>query len=97
MTGHNAVVSDAPEEAETVVGIRPTRRKPIKPVLRVILAAAFGAVVVLDIRLAQDCDVEDTLRALKRRPLCRFRHKRSYENELVSELSGSPGGATGIR
>ena len=35
-----------------MVGIRPTRRKPIKPVLRVILVAAFGAVVVLDIRSA---------------------------------------------
>ena len=43
----NAVVGDAVEE--TVVGARPRRRKPVKPVVRVILAAAVCAVVVLDI------------------------------------------------
>lgn len=43
----NAVVDDAVEE--TVVGVRPKRRKPVKPVVRVILAAAVCAVVVLDI------------------------------------------------
>ena len=32
-----------------MVGVRPKRREPIKPVLRVILAAAICAVVVLDI------------------------------------------------
>lgn len=43
----NAVVGDAVDE--TVVGVRPRRRKPVKPVVRVILAAAVCAVVVLDI------------------------------------------------
>jgi len=40
-------VSDALDES--VVGVRPRRREPIKPVLRVILTAAVCAVVVLDI------------------------------------------------
>jgi len=37
------------EALEFVVGVRPRKREPIKPVLRVILAAAICAVVVLDI------------------------------------------------
>lgn len=40
-------MSDALDES--VVGVRPRRRAPIKPVLRVILTAAVCAVVVLDI------------------------------------------------